>query len=213
MSIFSLYYYSVSLIFLRSHVQTWPLCPLPVHASVVSRVCLLGFLLFIWLSSKSRKNVRVIVLRVLVRFRSTEGICRFFTIIMHGILYRDLDVKCENIGTHYGRSGFRTASSNLYISVFCCKDDLCYQRWLVPLSVNWQHNANVSTIPNVSFHVFMSIVVNSGGLGKLRYWARKHHFQSRLRMPHDLLVVWHNVYKFSMVQADRGALYPLLPSW
>lgn len=94
-----------------------------------------------------------------------------------------------------------------------CAEEVSYQLRLSTLLATWRHDKVKQTIPEVPFSRLHEEYNLLRHVVKQRYWARKHHFVTLLRMRHNVLVGWHSVDIFSIMAADRGVLYPVLHNW
>lgn len=97
-----------------------------------------------------------------------------------------------------GASDFRTASSEMAIPFVRCIEEESYQWRLAVLSETWRRDGVAPVIPAVAYSRLDEDWDQLWFVNKRRYWAREQHFETRIRMRHNLLVVWHNVEIFSI---------------
>lgn len=112
-----------------------------------------------------------------------------------------------------GGSEFRTDGAEMNILFLCGVEKVSYQRRLATMLESWRRVKAVPTVPGVTFSCLdedwspLSLVV------KRQYQVREHHFETRLGIPHNLLVGWQSGETFSIMPADRGGLCLVLPPW
>lgn len=124
---------------------------------------------------------------VLLRCRTTQGICRFSIKIMPGVLQLALRVKCGSI-VEDGASELHTASLKMDIPLACSAEEVGYQRQLTALLADWPRDKNIPTVPDMAFSCLDEDLSQLWLVVKDRYWESKHHIKTRLRMRHTLVV-------------------------
>lgn len=105
------------------------------------------------------------------------------------------------------------ASSEMNIGFMRDREEMSYQQLLKAFLATWWCEKAVPTVPEVGFSCHDENRSRLRLVSRRLCWMREDRFETRLRMSHKLLVGWNNKEMYSIIQADLGGFYQLLPSW